>query len=248
MNRETLLSPDVVEQFQAHAKSVYPNEAIGYISDEGYVPLENTSSHPRSSARHASPVLRELRDAGKLLALYHSHTNGRNYPSSQDMRTQLSWAIPFVLSSTNGDDCLPPVAWGDQLEPLPIVGRGFVHGIADCYELVRDLFYSQKGVRLKQFPRDWEWWNTELDLFTMGFAQAGFRRISATDLSAGDGILFSVRSPSRKVNHAGVYLGDDVMIHHATTHDGYSPGNLSRRVSMSRYLPHAVSVVRWEPC
>ena len=53
------------------------------------------------------------------------------------MRYQQQLGIPFVVM------CWPLYDvfwWGDKLPRAPLIGRGFRHGIHDCYSLIRDYY------------------------------------------------------------------------------------------------------------
>jgi cell wall-associated NlpC family hydrolase len=106
------------------------------------------------------------------------------------------------------------------LEPCgyqaPLVGRPFYHGVLDCYSLIRDWYQQTCGIELKQFHRMDDWWNDGIsDLYTQGFPQAGFVSIGAdAELQEGDVILMQIRSKNGVPNHAAIYLGDELILHH----------------------------------
>jgi cell wall-associated NlpC family hydrolase len=98
----------------------------------------------------------------------------------------------------------------------PLVGRQFSHGVLDCYQLIVDWYQQERGITLKQFPRVDGWWDDgSSDLYTAGFESAGFVRISDGEQpQPGDGILMQIRSKNGVPNHAAIYLGDGLMLHH----------------------------------
>ena len=68
------------------------------------------------------------------------------------------------------------------------------------------------GITLSQYERDDNWWDNGQDLYSLERLRAeGFELIDG-EPRRGDMILMQVRSPVP--NHAGVYLGDDLMLHH----------------------------------
>jgi cell wall-associated NlpC family hydrolase len=102
--------------------------------------------------------------------------------------------------------------------------------VTDCYSLVRDWFRVERGVTLPEFPRDDDWWDAGQDLYSANFESAGFRRITVAeeDLQVGDCFLCRFRSPV--INHAGIYVGDGLILHHLSGHiSGHSPLNIWRR-------------------
>lgn len=93
-------------------------------------------------------------------------------------------------------------------------GLEFIHGSRDCYELLRDLFRDNWNIELPAIARPDEWWAHGLDLYTDHYRKAGFETIDVhpRDYQVGDVFLMAIKS--EVPNHAGVYLGDGMMIHH----------------------------------
>jgi len=245
----------ITKNIQLHAKLEYPIEAIGVVVDGVYEPLENTAkgfADQSEAGTFDTDYMDELYLSGKLQAVIHSHPDGPHCPSRADMILQAQMGVPFGLVTTDGNSCTPVHFWGDSLRPSPLVGRGFVHGIEDCYEIIRDYYFLSREVWIPQFPRGWDWWLPAKDpngdillnedgsevrpaynLYEEGFPRAGFYEIDRDDAREGDVVLFSVRSV--KHNHGAVYLGDGTILHHVTGFDPYDPSTLSRREPIKRW-------------
>jgi cell wall-associated NlpC family hydrolase len=105
--------------------------------------------------------------------------------------------------------------WG-YCEPsgfeLPYVGRQFVHGIIDCYTLCRDWYNKEWNLNLRDYERRDEWWYKGENLYLDNFKKEGFHEIKVSDLVVGDALLMQLQSPVP--NHAAIYLGDNVVLHH----------------------------------
>ena len=114
------------------------------------------------------------------------------------------------------------------------MGRGFRHGVTDCYSLIRDYYRLERDVVLPEFPRDWEWWCNEQDLYRDGFGKAGFERLVDVDLRPGDVFLAQIRSGVP--NHGGVYLGDGLALHHLAARLPVDATRLSRREPIDRWM------------
>jgi uncharacterized protein YjbI with pentapeptide repeats len=71
---------------------------------------------------------------------------------------------------------------------------------------------DMRGVTLPDYVRFDEWWKRGENLYLENFAAAGFSVIDSADLHPGDCFLMQVASPVP--NHAAVYLGDDMILHH----------------------------------
>lgn len=199
--------------FAEHAESVYPQEGCGLLvldpetGQERYVVCENISSVPeRAFVIDPVSYLRAKR-IGKITAVCHSHPNGPVLPSLADRTacetSKLTW---YVLATPGGEL--------HRMEPsgfrAPLLERPFVHGVHDCYALVRDYYQEELGIELPDFARDDEWWEGDANLYVDNFVRAGFRVIEEPRLHSV--ILMQLRAT--KPNHAAVFLGNMQMMHH----------------------------------
>ncbi|WP_255364477.1 C40 family peptidase [Luteibacter sp. UNC138MFCol5.1] len=98
----------------------------------------------------------------------------------------------------------------------PLVGRTWAHGVLDCWALCRDWYARERGVLLPDPPRADGWWDDGAsDLYgDDAMREAGFRRIDLRDITEGDLILMQIRSKNLVPNHAAIYLGDSLILHH----------------------------------
>jgi cell wall-associated NlpC family hydrolase len=93
------------------------------------------------------------------------------------------------------------------------VGRRFHHGTLDCFTLIRDYYATEHGIEIPNFAREDNWWNNGQNLYRDNFQRAGFRELTdAEDVQVGDVFLMTIRSPVE--NHAAVYIGDGMILHH----------------------------------
>ena len=93
----------------------------------------------------------------------------------------------------------------------PLLGREFMHGISDCYSLVRDYYWQEKEMILPIYPRSIGWQDRGEDLLsTNEFMRCGFERVLHNDIERGDIILFKIHSKLN--NHCGVYVGNDLLL------------------------------------
>lgn len=222
----------------AHAKAEFPREACGLVvirkGKEVYVPCRNIGVGSDNFVLH--PEDYAAADAqGDIVAVFHSHVNLPPTPSQADRvaceASGLRWHIVSI----------PTENWA-QMQPsgyvAPLVGREWSHGVLDCYALVRDWFAQERGIVLQNFERHDQWWNQGGNLYLENFEKAGFRVIDENDLQTGDCFIMQIMSPVP--NHAAVYLGDDVMLHHIQ-------GRLSTREIYGGYWrKHTTHIVRYE--
>ena len=226
LKREEILTVENVAAIREHACKEYPNECVGVVTIDGYIPLENTSDQPTISGEIDKKVYLSILASTPILAFVHSHPNGPNCPSGKDMFSQMEMAVPFVIISTNGQACLQPIIWGDQLEPPALDLKGFIHGVQDCYERIRHFgmlhgFGEFDNVTLDNFPRDWQWWLKGSDLYRDNFKDQGWKIIPFEEREARDALLLSIRSPVP--NHGGVLIEKDVMYHLSTGEMPFEP-------------------------
>lgn len=230
-------------QLQAEAIAAYPAEACWVITPGECRQVRNIADDPRRYFRIASRTMAAAHKRG-LLAIVHSHPDGPDCPSEADMRGQLRTAVPWGIVSTDGERALAPFFWDANGEPPPLLGRGFRHGVTDCYALIRDYYRLEHGLALPEFPRDWEWWHQGQDLYREGFASAGFRQVSASEARAGDMWFSQIRSPVP--NHGGVLVGNGLALHHKTARLAADPTRLSAREPIGRWLSHITGWYRHE--
>jgi proteasome lid subunit RPN8/RPN11 len=221
------VTPAVVDAMRDHTLAAYPEEACGLVTVSGYEPCTNISLKPTEEFL-IDPSEYVGRD---YLAVFHSHPDQPDCPSSADMRSQVASGKPWVIMATNGQTPLEPFAWGDTLPILPLLNRPFRHGVLDCYSIVRDWFRLERGVTLREVPRDFGWWGDGQDLYRQGFQDHGFERIDGPE--DGCAFLAQVRSP-RVPNHAGIYLGGGLALHHLQN-------RLSRREPIHQWARKSVT-------
>lgn len=231
-------------QIRAEALAAVPNEAVWLITEKGCRLVENISATPTTHFEVSQSNVARATAEG-LLAVVHSHAHGDPVPSEVDMHGQLASSVPWGIVATNGVTCEEIVWWGDGVPKAPLVGRGFRHGVTDCYALVRDYYKMERGVDLPEFPRGWNWWNLGEELFTTGFEKAGFVRINQDEVEEGDVWLAQLRSDVP--NHAGILLGQGLAIHQAGSTNAYDPTRLSVREPVARYMPHITHWLRYAP-
>lgn len=231
------------DRIRADAVAAYPNEAVFLLSADGDCRrVNNCADDPTSTFRVSKREMARGRAAG-LAAVVHSHPDYPACPSAADMRGQLSTAVPWGVVATDGQSATSITWWGEGVPVPELVGRPFVHGVTDCYSAIRDWFRSERDTVLPEFPRDWEWWNNEGDLYRDGFAAAGFTRIDTKDALPGDVWLCQLRSPVP--NHGGVLLERGLCLHHPSARLPVEPAFLSRIEPINRWLPHITHVLRY---
>lgn len=184
------------------------------------------------------------------MAVLHSHPGGPLFPSEADMRGQIASEVPWGIIPLDEDRIGDPIMWGDSLPIADVIGREFMHGVRDCYSLIRDCFrlgrdrlaaqgvadWPYEPIELEEIPRDDAWWDGDQDLYGDNFARVGFRSVPLHEAMPGDVFLMSIRSP--KANHGGLILPNNLILHHL-------PARLSRREPAGIWLRNATLILRW---
>ncbi len=202
----------IVSAVREHAAREAPRECCGVVvavdGRQVYRACRNLS--PVDAQFDIDPLdLIAAGREGEIKAICHSHVFVSAQPSPADLveceRSGLPWLI--VNHPTGAAHWFEPSGY-----EAPLLGRVFVHGVLDCYALVRDWYRRELGVDLMDFKRPDDWWLHGGDLYRENFARAGFVPVEMSALKRGDMIVMTVRS--KVPNHAAVYLGDQVILQH----------------------------------
>jgi proteasome lid subunit RPN8/RPN11 len=210
-----------LDAIRDHAIRVYPHECCGLLvavdGRERYIECTNAAT----GTDHFILPGDEYADAeslGDIVAVVHSHPDAPCTPSEADRVACEASGLPwFIVEVRRGDDGEVREAGSTWIEPAgfaaPLVGRSFAHGVLDCYTLVRDWYRHERQILLPDFKRCDGWWHEGADLYMKNYRAAGFRPIAEGDpLEVGDVILMQIRA--EVANHAGVYIGNGLMLHH----------------------------------
>ena len=197
------LTAKLKKAIQAHAAEVYPSECCGVIVNREYIPCRNASEDKSQFEIHHED-LAKAEDFGEIQAYVHSHPNASARASEVDLIQIELHEKPWVI-------CAYPDIEFQVYEPCgykaPLVGRNYIHGIQDCYSIVRDFYERELGIKLIDFEREDAWWESKENksLYLDGFGEAGFVEVS--DMQYGDVLLCRV-GRTEHVNHAVIWLGD----------------------------------------
>lgn len=213
-----------------HAEREWPKEACGVViqEGEGFAYLEQENQHPDPAFAFRLPL-----EAPEHVAVVHSHIDNP-HASRADMEAQERGGVPWgIVPLDKQGNAGQPFWWGDSLPIAPLVGRPFVYGVYDCWTLIRD-WHRMWGRTLPVFPRDYP---DGAEMYQLWPQYAD--EITWDDLQPGDWFAISVASSNDRINHAGLYVGDGLMLHHMI-------GRLSRREPVGRWRKTIQHVLRFK--
>ncbi|CAK8741820.1 hypothetical protein SODG_005138 [Sodalis praecaptivus] len=230
---ETLLGP-----IREHVAREYPKEACGLIVQTAtgarYLPCRNIHPSPTDHFTLSPDDYAQAEVQGDIVMIVHSHPDVvRLLPSALDrLQCDYSGVEWGIMSWPDGDFCtLSPR--GER----PLTGRAWVLGFDDCWTLIMDYYRQTYGIQLPNFSVEYEWWTQgQENRYDDNWQGAGFVEVAPETMRVGDIIMMQISAPV--TNHAAVYLGDNLMLHHLF-------GKLSARTPYGRYYrDRTVRIVR----
>lgn len=97
-----------------------------------------------------------------------------------------------------------------------LIGKAFTGiGNDDCFRLVRDLYFDNWGIKLRDYARPNDWASDTHNLITKSYEREGFNIITTwkpKDLRPGD--LLAVCIGEAAPNHLAVVVEDGQIVHH----------------------------------
>jgi len=214
----------------------YPEEGCGLLVNKKgkieWISCKNTSDNPEVEFHIDASDYIKASLSGDIYAIVHSHPDFSCEPSEADKKASDFLGIPYIIYS------LPDF---EKHEYVPkklsneLLGRDYNFGTSDCYSLVRDYYFQEFNINLPTIQFEDDWWDQGLDYFGDLFENFGFEEVQEPEI--GDGILFQVFCNVE--NHCGIYLGEDIFLHHAVN-------RLSCRESLyPMWIKHKTRFIRY---
>lgn len=209
------LQESTLQAIREHAVAEYPRECCGLVAivrgRERYLPCRNIATTPSEHFVLHGEDYAKAEELGSITTVVHSHPNLPARASEADRVACNKSKLPWVIVEVGMDGA----GAFERIEPdgyeAPLVGRQFVHGVLDCFTLVRDYYMRHMNIELPEIPREDEWWKKGQTLYMDHYQQAGFEKIR-DKIRVGDLILMQMRSPTP--NHGAIYVGDGLILHH----------------------------------
>ncbi|MRN38616.1 alkaline phosphatase [Neisseria sp. N95_16] len=203
-----ILNETVKARILEHASADPEREICGLVIEHSggldYFPCRNAADNPAEFFAIDPDDWIAAEEAADVVAVVHSHINGKPYLSTQDRVNQLQTGLPWVLVSDGRIhvfDCRPK-----------LLGRPFVYGQADCCTLSRDALHLC-GVDVPDSHRFGLDEDSVRQRIIKHLKLYGFEKVLVESIQAGDVAVFSIGG---EANHVGFYLGDSTLLHHLT--------------------------------
>lgn len=239
-----MLNAKIKLEVMRHAEQEYPRECCGVVTQKGrvqrYYRIDNVHDNPEEHFRMDATQYRDVMDleenGEQIISIVHSHTGdgATTIPSPADTCFCNEMGVIWTI-----------VSWpeGDMrfVEPKdsPLTGRPWSLGAYDCYGLMMD-WHKTQGIALSDRRLPFEWWKPEYseNLYQDHYEEEGFVPTGKQDPEPGDMVIMMLGQNVNKWNHAGIYLGDNKILHHCF-------GRLSRvDLYNGWYRDHTVLIVR----
>ena len=148
-------------------------------------------------------------DMGEVVYIVHSHPKTSPNPSEADIIGIENTNIPWIIVNPLTEEYTITKPSGYK---APLVGRKFIHGVLDCYSLIKDYYKEKLNIVLLNFIRQDDWWHKGQTLYRSNFEKAGFLEVNKDSLRLHDVLL--ICNGSSEPNHGAIYLGNGTMLHH----------------------------------
>ena len=188
----------------------YPEEGCGILQNKKgklvWIPSTNEAENPEEEFIINSDDYLRASLTGDIYAVVHSHPDTSADLSEADKKASDYLGVKYIVYS---------VPDGKRVEYTPrkeaLLGRKYEFETNNCYTLARD-FYKEKlntTIPIIQFKDNW--WEDGLNYFDDLFEEFGFVEVEEPEF--GDLIFFKVYNSVP--NHCGIYLEEDIFMHHA---------------------------------
>lgn len=198
----------ILKSFIAQAKAEYPREACALIVAQGrkqiYFPCVNIADEPGEEFKISPDQYGEAEQIGDVIGVIHSHPDATSKESPRDRAMCDAMGIPWHILSWPEGDYRTITPRGET----PLLGRPFVHGALDCWQVCADWYKRQYGIEFEKFAREDKWWRQEEgpSLYERAYADAGFYRV---DVPQRGDMIVMLCGRAFHPNHAGIFLGAD---------------------------------------
>ena len=184
------------------------NEICGIISDNNLFPCQNISNNPKNHFILSPLDYLKASYKGKIEYIYHSHPQNPEF-SEIDKINLYNQKLRGVMycKSENSFHYFVPESYNNKY-----VGREFEIGVNDCLTLVSDYYKNELNIILPKIDRTDGWYKRNPNLVNES-VPPDFERVSLENAQKGNIVVFDMLKNGMP-QHFGIYLGNDVLLHH----------------------------------
>ena len=195
-----------------HALLESPNECCGLIiSDkrgkEEVFKCGNVSKTPELTFKIKTEDYVKASRAGKVIATYHSHSNGIDAFSEFDKFNSNNHKLIYYLYCISKNLFLK---YDPNQEFNSYIGRTFRIGESDCFTLMRDFYNNELSIPIKDYHRAENWKQEDKYIFEDNYKSEGFSKVQG-EYKKYDCHLFRFRGSAAE--HIAVNLGNNLILH-----------------------------------
>ncbi len=191
-----------------------PEEGCGLlIIRKGLIywqPCDNIASKPTEHFKISGLDYATANMGGDIYAVVHSHVDKSSEPSADDKTISEMLRVPYLIVS------IPDHTYNmykPSIKTNKYSGRKYISGKQDCWVLVKDYYLDFYNIELPVIDYSSEDWDVDGVPFLNSeyLNSVGFEETNTPEV--GDIVTFKVMSSY--INHFGIYIGDNLFLHHA---------------------------------
>lgn len=225
-----MLSSNIKNFIKQCAKKQSPKEACGFLIKRGskLSAVESVNiSHTPLQSFIIDPAEVQKYHLKNIVAVWHSHIDGGQF-SAGDVAVSEKLNKSFVLYNISTDSFH---IYEPKGVPLPYVGRPFLMGTLDCFQLFKEYYARELNIHFldnidpPEYSNKIDWKKHEKtfsDTIASFLSRNGFQKVNK--LNKHDIITTTIPSVKFPV-HFMIYLGENTVLHHFEELSGIGPYN-----------------------
>ena len=204
-----------LEEIEKHFSDWYPAEGCGVLAvQKGKVkwfPCTNVAFNEEDFIIDSKEYLQVSRNAD-IIGIVHSHPDVSCEPTESDIKYCNATKLNYYIFSYPSMEMylLEP-----KLQEKPLIGRQYEFGVNDCFEALRDYLETKNIIIPPRALFEDNWWSKDgLNYFCDEIISTyNHKNVTGQNLQENDVLTFTIES--HVPNHCAVYIGNDLMFHHA---------------------------------
>tara|TARA_Y100000592_G_scaffold51777_1_gene81801 strand:+ start:871 stop:1587 length:717 start_codon:yes stop_codon:yes gene_type:complete len=211
-----MLNMDWKTDAVTYAEKEAPKEACGLLAvikgQEKFWPCKNIAEGQHEFFALDPEDWADCEDqGGEILGVIHSHPEGSSEPSDGDKASCENIGYPYFIYSVNHKSWneIKPSGW----KAPSLIGRTWIWGKQDCWNLITDYFLEKKQINLKHWerPKSIKYF-CENPYFEKVLKGSGFIEVNKNKIQKNDVLL--MQGSYKKLSHVALYLGNQLILHH----------------------------------